>query len=41
MTAFPPAPLPSKGVTIGRGLRPLHATDCSFSGRPSEGTHHA
>jgi hypothetical protein len=41
MTAFPPTPLPGKGVTIVRGLRPLHTTGRSFPGRPSEGTHHA
>lgn len=37
MTAFPPPPFLGQGVTIVRGLCPLHVVVRSFLGRPCEG----
>lgn len=36
MTPFPPPPFPRKGVTIVRGLRPLHVLTVSPWGGPAE-----
>ena len=36
MTPFPPSPFPRKGVTIVRGLRPLHVMAVPPWGGPAE-----
>ncbi len=36
MTTFPPAPFPRKGVTIVRGLCPLHVLAAPPWGGPAE-----